>query len=135
MVLRLIIAIVLLASGAAGFALMQRIRLVRLSKKTGQDPILSNTLPGIPTLLYFTTPACVSCKYAQEPVMEKLKNEMGDTVNIVKVNATEDYDAARRWKVHTIPTIYVLDGSGKPVDINQGTADIGLLKTQIRAAS
>ena len=60
---------------------------------------------------------------------------MGDTVNIVKVNATEDYDAARRWKVHTIPTTYVLDGFGKPVDVNQGTADIGRLRTQIRAAS
>ena len=135
MLIRLVLAILLLAVGAAGVALLQRLRLSKVAKTAGADPLLSNLRAGLPTILYFTTPDCMTCKYAQGPALEQLQNEVGDAVNIVKVDATEDVDAARRWKIQTVPTTYVLDASLKPVEVNQGAADVSRLRAQLASAS
>ena len=135
MLIRLVLAVLLLAVGAAGVALLQRLRLSKVAKTAGADPLLSNLRAGLPTILYFTTPDCMTCKYAQGPALEQLQNEVGDAVNIVKVDATEDVDAARRWKIQTVPTTYVLDASLKPVEVNQGAADVSRLRAQLASAS
>ena len=50
-------------------------------------------------------------------------------------DAAEDRDAADRWKIRTVPTTYVLDAAGVPVEMNQGAADAPRLRAQVAAAS
>jgi len=135
MILRLIIAVVLLVGGAAAFLLIKRSRLKKAESTAATDPLLGTARPGLPTILYFTTPGCMTCKFAQEPALDQLKSELGEKINIIKVDAEDNTDAAERWKVRTIPTTYVLDEVGKPVEINIGTADAGKLKSQLSFAS
>lgn len=135
MVSRVVLSIVLLVVAAAGYAIHRRLRISRLARRSALDPVLKDIRRGIPTILYFTTPTCMTCRYAQEPAIEQLKEELGERVNVVKVDATEDVDAARRWKVRTVPATYVLDSSGKPVRANDGATDAGRLRAQLASLS
>ncbi len=135
MLMRLMVAALLLTIGTGGFFILKAVRLGRAARIAGTDPLLGNIHPGLPTILYFTTPDCLTCKYAQSPALEQLKEEMGDSINIVKVDATVDIEAANRWKIRTVPTTYVLNGSGVPVEVNQGAMDAPRLRAQIAAAS
>ena len=84
-------------------------------------------------MLYFTTPTCAPCKYAQRPALSKLQTQLGEAVQVIQVDATEDPDAATRWGVQTVPTTYILDGAGKPLHVNHGVADVNKLTTQVQA--
>ena len=135
MLMRLALSALLLIVGTAGFFTLKKIRLSRAARVANTDPLLESVRPGLPTILYFTTPDCMTCKYAQGPALELLKHELGETINIVKVDAAEDRDAADRWKIRTVPTTYVLDAAGVPVEVNQGAADAPRLRAQVAAAS
>ena len=87
--------------------------------------------PGIPTILYFTTPQCAPCQRQQRPAISRLLDELGDGVQVIEVNALEQPDAADRWGVLSVPTTFVLDGRGRPQDVNYGVAATDKLKRQI----
>ena len=135
MILRIILTIVLLAGAGAAFLLVKRGRLKNAQLAASTDPLLESVRPGLPTVLYFTTPGCMICKFAQEPALDQLKSELGDAVNIIKIDAEANVDAAQRWKIRTIPTTFVLNKAGKPVDVNMGAADADKLKSQLSFAS
>lgn len=135
MLMRLALSAVLLIAGTVGFVALKKIRLSKAAHMAGTDPLLESTLIGVPTILYFTTQDCMTCKYAQGPALEQLKSELGENINIVKVDAAEDRDAADRWKIRTVPTTYVLDSAGVPVEVNQGATETSRLRAQVASAS
>lgn len=127
MIERLALALILIAVGLVVY----RLWVARQKQTQPTDPLLVGLQPDVPTIVYFTTPGCLPCKTVQAPALAKLESEL--PVQIVRVDATEQPDAAARWGVLTAPTTFIIDGRGKTSAVNNGVADFHTLKRQIQA--
>jgi thiol-disulfide isomerase/thioredoxin len=105
----------------------------RAARIAGGDPLLATLRPGIPAILYFTTPLCAPCQTQQRPALHALLDELGSAVQVIEVNALEQADAADRWGVLSVPTTFILDRQGHPRQINHGVAGTEKLKRQLQA--
>ena len=119
----------------AGFAVYNYVKHQQI-RRTGElralrDPILESIKEGIPAIVYFTTPQCIPCQTIQRPALATVERELG--VQVVKIDATEDPDAAERWGVMSVPTTFILDSAGRTRDVNNGVADANKLKRQLAA--
>jgi thiol-disulfide isomerase/thioredoxin len=130
---RALIALVVIAAGVALYYVYNRWTLHRLAKSASVDPLLSGAQVGIPTIVYFTTPFCVPCKTQQQPALADLQRQLGDAIQIIRVDAAEDTTTADRWGVFSAPTTFVLDGSLQPRHVNHGVATADVLRQQIQA--
>ncbi len=135
MIERVLIAVALVALGMGLCRAVMWWQLRRAGDSAPADPLLNGLRPGVPTVLYFTTPTCAPCIFQQRPALEKLQTQLGDSVQVVQVDATEDPDAADRWGVQTVPTTFVLGADGKPSHVNNGVANESQLMKQIEAAA
>jgi thioredoxin-like negative regulator of GroEL len=84
----------------------------------------------IPALLYFTSPTCAPCKTVQRPAIQKLKERVGDRIQVIEIDATAQPEIARQWGVLSVPTTFVLDAQGQPRHINHGVATVDKLLGQ-----
>jgi thioredoxin 1 len=133
MIERLIAAAVLLVLGYLAYRLMIRRQKQQVAALAPLDPLLSGIRAGVPTIVYFTTPSCIPCKTQQAPALKRLQDELGDRVQIVRVDATEQPDAAQRWGVFSAPTTFVISECGETLAVNHGVADAQKLHKQLRA--
>jgi thiol-disulfide isomerase/thioredoxin len=131
---RLILVVLLAIVGLVLYQWYTRRQLATLAANRQFDPILQGLNPGIPAIVYFTTPTCIPCQVQQQPALERLKRELGEGVQIVQIDATQQPDAADRWGVMSAPTTFVLNASGYPNAVNHGVADEFKLKKQLNAA-
>jgi thiol-disulfide isomerase/thioredoxin len=132
---RLLIVVVLFALGAAAYCAFRCLHVRRAARSAATDPLLRDLKPGIPAVLYFTTPLCVPCRTQQQPALARLQAELGEAVQIVRVDAAEDPEAAARWGVFTAPTTFILDRRGQPRAVNHGVTETAQLRHQIEAAA
>ena len=132
MIERVIAALTLLAIGACAYRLLIWRQIKQTTALAPTDPLLSGLKPGVPTILYFTTPTCIPCKTQQTPALNKLQGQLGDGIQIVRVDATEQPEAAQRWCVFSAPTTFVLDGHGKTLAVNHGVAETDKLRMQLQ---
>jgi thioredoxin 1 len=58
--------------------------------------------------LYFSAPWCGPCKMFG-PVMERVSTK----VNVQKVNVDENQDLAMQYSVRSVPTVILVDNTGK----------------------
>lgn len=130
---RALIALTIIVAGAALYYAYNRWILHRLRQSAPVDPLLSGAQAGIPTIVYFTTPFCVPCKTQQQPALADLQRQLGDAIQIIRVDAAEDTMAADRWGVFSAPTTFVLDGRLQPRHVNHGVATADVLRQQIQA--
>lgn len=72
---------------------------------------------------------CGPCKQ-QEPILEDLEEEYGDTIDFDDVDVDEEQDVASQYGVRSIPTIVIEDDDGNPVERFVGLTD----KDQIEEA-
>ena len=133
MVERVIISAVLLVAGLSifyGYRYFQLWRVAALSSDT--DEIRRRLQPGIPAIIYFTTPNCVPCRVQQQPALRALQSEFGsEQLQIVQIDATQEPEIASRWGVMTAPTTFILDAGGTARTVNYGVADQSKLKHQL----
>lgn len=70
-------------------------------KKTTFNDIING---GKPVLVDFYADWCGPCKM-MNPILKDLKKKMGDAINIIKVDAEKNADAAIKYNVRGVPTL------------------------------
>ena len=132
---RTLLAAALIALGLVAYWAWNRIQLRRLSLARGSVLRgLEAARPGVPAVLYFTTPDCLVCKTAQKPALQRLETDLKGGVQIVEIDATVDTAVADYWGVLSVPTTFVIDAAGKPRAINHGLTSKEKLQRQLEAA-
>ena len=84
-----------------------------------------------PTLVDFYATWCGPCKM-QAPILDKVKEKVGDTANIIKIDIDRNEQIAARYRVMSVPTI-ILFKDGEPVWRTVGVQQMDLLVDKIRA--
>jgi len=127
--LRFGMALGIIALGLGAYWLINQRLLMR-----AQNNILAlfSTLPDKPVIVYFTTPDCVPCKTIQRPALNKLSSLMGDKLEVVEIDATQQPDLAKRWGVMSVPTTFLLNARGEARYVNNGVARVEKLMEQLQ---
>jgi thioredoxin 1 len=86
-----------------------------------------------PVLVEFWAPWCGSCRL-MAPSLIKLRDELGDAVDIVALNVEEAQDAAVARNVLSLPTILAFRG-GKEVKRIKGVVSYANLLAETQALS
>lgn len=135
MIDRILIAAALLGFVVVAWQAVTRLQLARARRRAGvRDPLLSSAPQGASVIVYFTTPTCAPCKFQQTPTLDALQGELGDRLHIVRVDATAEPEAAARWGVFSVPTVFVLDSDGRPKHVHNGVVSGAVLKRQLATA-
>lgn len=117
LVVRVLWTGVLMTAGWGGYHLVNQSILLRARKRVEGLPGFKY---GRPAILYFTAPNCMPCKTTQRPALQRLVEEIGDAVQIIEVDASEQIQLADYWGVLSVPTTFVIDAKGEPQQINHG---------------
>lgn len=125
---RILWAAAIIGGGIAVYWLANRVILRRVrGKRLG----LESVRPDIPAILYFTTPTCAPCKTVQRPALGRLKERLGDCLQVIEVDTSSRPDLADYWGVLSVPTTFVIDSQGRARRVNHGVASAERLLRQI----
>ena len=86
---------------------------------------------GKTTLLYFTAEYCAICKHQQAPIIQKLADDVSDTITIETIDVMAQPELAGQFKVLTLPTTVVLNAQGRVVNVNYGLTHQRKLEKQL----
>jgi thioredoxin-like negative regulator of GroEL len=66
-----------------------------------------------------------------KPALRRLIGELGNRFQVLEVDAERQPEAARYWKVMSVPTVFVLDPQGRPQHVHYGVVGPEVLRTQL----
>ena len=81
------------------------------------------------TLVDFFATWCGPCKM-MHPVLEQLKEEMGDSIRIIKLDVEKNESLSDFYRIQSVPTL-MLFRKGEVVWRQSGTASLSALKALI----
>ena len=84
----------------------------------------------LPTLVDFHAIWCGPCK-TMHPIMDRLKDDLGSKIRILKIDIDKNQDVAEKFKVRSVPT-FVLFKKGEILWRQSGAMDINTLKNKIK---
>jgi len=99
------------------------------NKASFTDIINSET----PVLIDFYADWCGPCK-AQAPILQNLKQELGDKVTIVKIDVDRNQQLAGKLNIRSIPTMMIFQ-KGELKWQAMGVQQMQTLKQQVEALS
>lgn len=85
-----------------------------------------------PTLVDFFATWCGPCQ-AMSPILDQLKDIMGEKVRILKIDVDKNQDVAAKFKVRGVPT-FVLFQSGEILWRQSGGMELSTLQQKITSA-
>ena len=83
-----------------------------------------------PVLIDFFAEWCGPCKM-MPPVLSQLKEQMGDSIRIIKIDVDKNPKIASEYQVRSVPTLMLLQ-KGKNVWKQSGVLDANSLHRQIK---
>lgn len=92
---------------------------------------LFHQLPNKPVIVYFTTPDCAPCKTVQRPALNRVRQLLGERLEVVEIDATQRPDLAKIWGVMSVPTTFLLDARGEARFVNNGVTRAEKLMEQL----
>ena len=101
-----------------------------MAKTEGKTMTFSDMINGdTPVLVDFYTDWCGPCKM-MAPILKNLKKEMGEDLNIIKIDAEKNADAAIKYQVRGVPTL-ILFKKGRILWQQSGVVQLPQLKSII----
>ena len=91
------------------------------------EDIIQGTTPVL--VDYFAT-WCGPCRM-QSPIIEKVKEEIGDAANVIKVDIDKNEAVARKYNVQSIPTL-IMFKNGEPAWRAVGLQQADVLVVKIK---
>ena len=85
-----------------------------------------------PVIVDFWAEWCGPC-HAVSPVLDKIAEERGDAIKLVKVNIDEEQGLAQRYGVSSIPTM-ILFKNGEPAEVAIGAQPKSMLERSLGLA-
>ena len=83
-----------------------------------------------PTLVDFFATWCGPCKM-QGPILEQVKNVLGDQVNILKIDVDRNPDLCAQYSIRSVPTL-ILFKDGEAVWRGYGLHQADVLEAKLR---
>ncbi len=105
--------------------------LARSTSSTEVLDALGLTAGDRPLVLGFTGDYCLPCKTIQHPALERLRAQLGSTLDVREIDALRHGELVERFGVLTIPTTVVLDRTRRVVAINYGATSADKLAGQV----
>lgn len=65
-----------------------------------------------PTLVDFFATWCGPCKM-QGPILDEVKNKVGDAANIIKIDVDRNSDLSAKYQIRSVPTLIIFK-NGEP---------------------
>ncbi len=84
------------------------------SRLAADNPVDRARRSGKPTLVEFGAAGCVPCDMMQ-PILENLRKDFGDRLNVVFVHVGEEQVLGARYGIRSIPVQVFYDGRGEEV--------------------
>lgn len=117
-----------------GLVLSRLINKIVLSNRNRKP--LPFELNGKSAILYFTISDCVPCKTVQRPALREVQSALGEKgIQIVEIDATRNADLAKKWRVMSVPTTFIIDAKGISKFVNHGVVQLDKLLNQIEKLS
>jgi len=98
------------------------------------DPILAQLEHSKPAIIYFTADWCGPCKTVQTPAIERLQATEGDRVQVIKINADDNPELVKQWRVMSLPRTFILNSHHHIYGTNIAPVNEGILRGQLLAA-
>lgn len=130
--LRSALTIAIIVVGIFGYWLLNQRLLVRAKSNVFT---LFSQLPNKPVIVYFTTPDCAPCKTVQRPALSRVSQLLGDSLQVIEIDATQRPDLAKQWGVMSVPTTFLLDARGEARYVNNGVTRAEKLMEQLESLS
>ncbi len=86
---------------------------------------------GKPTLVDFFATWCGPCKM-QGPILEQLKNKVGDDANIIKIDVDRNPDLSAEYQIRSVPTLIIFK-DGMPQWRASGLQQLEVLEDKLRS--
>lgn len=83
-----------------------------------------------PTLVDFFATWCGPCKM-QGPILEQVKEKLGDSVNIIKIDVDQNPELSAKFSIRSVPTLILFKG-GEAVWRGYGLHQADVLEAKLR---